>query len=53
MGKENAQVTIMTMNLRFGLARDNENGWQYLLHEIIFEADTRVGKYFDFFLIPK
>jgi len=27
--------------------------WQYLLHEIIFEADTRVGKYFDFFLIPK
>ena len=25
--------------------------WQYRLHEIIFEADTRAGKYFDIFLI--
>ncbi len=25
--------------------------WQHRLHEIIFEADTRAGKYFDIFLI--
>lgn len=25
--------------------------WQYRLHEIIFEADTRAGKWFDIFLI--
>ncbi|MCP4718487.1 MAG: ion transporter [Desulfobacteraceae bacterium] len=25
--------------------------WQYKLHEIIFEADTRTGKWFDIFLI--
>jgi endonuclease/exonuclease/phosphatase family metal-dependent hydrolase len=29
MRQDKAQVTIMTMNLRFGLARDNENGWQH------------------------
>ena len=29
MRQDKAQVTIMTMNLRFGLAKDNENGWQH------------------------
>ncbi|MDA3917332.1 MAG: hypothetical protein PF690_10195 [Deltaproteobacteria bacterium] len=27
-----SQVTVMTMNLRFGLARDGENGWTHRKH---------------------
>jgi endonuclease/exonuclease/phosphatase family metal-dependent hydrolase len=29
MGKDSAQTIMMTMNLRFGLAQDGENGWQH------------------------
>jgi endonuclease/exonuclease/phosphatase family metal-dependent hydrolase len=29
MEQDKAQMTIMTMNLRFGLARDGENGWRH------------------------
>ncbi|MCP4718491.1 MAG: endonuclease/exonuclease/phosphatase family protein [Desulfobacteraceae bacterium] len=29
MEQDKSQLTIMTMNLRFGLARDGENGWQH------------------------
>jgi endonuclease/exonuclease/phosphatase family metal-dependent hydrolase len=29
MEQDKAQMTIMTMNLRFGLARDGENGWEH------------------------
>jgi len=29
MRQDNIETTIMTMNLRFGLAQDGENGWQH------------------------
>ncbi len=29
MKQDKTRITIMTMNLRFGLAPDGENGWQY------------------------
>jgi endonuclease/exonuclease/phosphatase family metal-dependent hydrolase len=29
MRQDNTRTTIMTMNLRFGLAQDGENGWQH------------------------
>jgi endonuclease/exonuclease/phosphatase family metal-dependent hydrolase len=29
MKQDNTRTTIMTMNLRFGLAQDGENGWQH------------------------
>jgi len=32
MKQDKTQMIIMTMNLRFGLARDGENGWQHRKH---------------------
>ena len=33
------------------MENDTYRNWQHRLHEIIFEADTRAGKWFDILLI--
>lgn len=41
MRQDKAQLTMMTMNIRFGLARDGENGWQHRK----FLVDKLIKKY--------
>jgi len=50
------EFSIVTMNMRFGLARDGKNGWfnrKYLVQQLLYEHPKPRGTLTGFFIVVR